>query len=134
MIATLPSATLFWSSLLGLLMVFLGLGVSFRRRATQVSLGDGGDGELIKRLRAFGNFTEFVPMILVLMALIELSGGAALFLHAAGGLLLAARVSHAVFLTPGSMTKGQRLGRQFGAGTTFLLLFLCSVYALILSI
>ncbi|GGY43108.1 MAPEG family protein [Parvularcula lutaonensis] len=128
----LPQATLLWAGLLGLLMAFLSIRVPLRRRALQVSLGDGGDGDLLARIRAFGNFIEYVPMILLLLLMIELSGGATAFIHACGALLFAARLSHGLMLTAGAMTRPQRMARMFGSGMTFLVLTMSSVYVIAL--
>lgn len=133
MIANLPQVTLFWAGVLGLLMLFLAVRVIAQRRATATSLGDGGDQELLGRIRSFGNFTEYVPMIIILMALIEMSGGATAFVHLVGALLVSARLSHGLLLSGGVMSKTQRMGRMFGASTTLLLMLACSIYALILS-
>lgn len=129
-----PHTTLLWGGLLGLVMAFLAVRVTLRRRALMVSLGDGGDEELLGRIRAFGNYTEYVPMALVLMALVELGGGAVWFLHLTGFLLFVARLSHGLSLTAGKMSPRQRMGRQFGTGITFLIVVLWSVYAVILGL
>jgi len=47
-------------------------------------------------IRIHGNNAEFVPLALLMMLVAELCGGQSLWLHIAGGALLAARVSHAL--------------------------------------
>lgn len=64
------------------------------RFANQVSLGDGGHSELQKRVRAHANFTETVPIALILLLLNELSGTADHWLYGLGGALVVARVFH----------------------------------------
>ena len=45
-----------------------------------------GDDELLQRaIRAHGNFTEYVPMMLILLAFLELSDASELKLHLLGG-------------------------------------------------
>lgn len=68
--------------------------VSVTRAKTKVSLGPGNDPTLLVRIRQFGNFAENVPLALVLMLLAEAQGLGAGWLHAAGALLLAARLVH----------------------------------------
>lgn len=51
-------------------------------------------------MRAHGNATEWTPLLVVLLLVLELSGAPSLWLHVAGGTLLLGRVLHAVgFLT-----------------------------------
>ena len=61
----------FYGALLGMLYVVLTLHVIFGRWKYKVSLGDGGEKELRRRIRAHGNFTENVPFTLVLLFLAE---------------------------------------------------------------
>lgn len=130
----MPTTTLLYASLLGLVMIVISVRVMLRRRAQQISLGDGGDAELLARSRAFANFAEYVPMALILMGLIELSGGSGAVLHVMGALFTFCRVAHAASMTPGQMTAQQRLGRQMGmAGTWLILMVLCG-YGLVLAV
>ena len=92
-VTQMPTTTLLYASLLGILIVVLGLRVSLRRRRHHVSLGDGGDPQLTFRIRALGNFVEYVPFAILLTALVELSGGRAAVLHGIGSVLLVARIS-----------------------------------------
>ena len=55
------------AGLLGLLGVVLTLQVGRLRGQKHVSLGDGGDPELLAAIRAHGNFMEFTPILLLLI-------------------------------------------------------------------
>ena len=56
-----------------------------------------GDEELLQRaIRAHGNFTEYVPTMLILMAFLELSDASELKLHMLGGAFLLGRVMHGI--------------------------------------
>lgn len=56
-----------------------------------------GDEELLQRaIRAHGNFTEYVPMMLILLAFLELSDISELKLHLLGGAFSLGRVMHGV--------------------------------------
>ena len=81
--------------LFGLLLIFLSMRVSLVRRDMQVSLGDGENEILQRRIRAHGNFVEFAPIGLLLLALAEHTGMGTLFIHLFGIVLLAGRVAHA---------------------------------------
>lgn len=84
-----------YAGLLALLFVFLSLRVIRFRRAAGVSLGDGGDEELRRRIRAHANFAEYAPLALILMTLAEVQGQAAWIIHLVGVPLVAGRAAHA---------------------------------------
>lgn len=66
---------------LAMIMLPLTLQVSLRRVAIgSVVFGDGGDDVLRRRIRAFGNFTEYTPLCLILLALLEAQGAGATWL------------------------------------------------------
>jgi hypothetical protein len=82
---------------LAIVMFPLTLQVSMRRLALgSVVFGDADDDTLRRRIRAFGNFIEYAPTCLVLLALMEAQGAHSLWLWIAGGLLLAGRIIHAL--------------------------------------
>ncbi len=84
-----------YAGLLALLFVLLSTRVIRFRRTARVSLGDGGDEELRRRIRVHGNFIEYAPLTLVLMLLAELQGQPAWAIHLIGGLLVIGRTAHA---------------------------------------
>ncbi|MGJ8686227.1 MAG: MAPEG family protein [Spongiibacteraceae bacterium] len=86
--------TLYFAAMFGLLHVIFTIRVGLYRASNQISLGDGGDKVLLKRIRAHGNFTENVPIALVLLLLNELNGLGEQSLLILGGLFLLARVTH----------------------------------------
>ncbi|WP_376098985.1 MAPEG family protein [Roseomonas sp. CCTCC AB2023176] len=92
----MPRATLLWAGLLGLVYLGLAVRVIRARGQARTALGHGGDRTLERAIRAHGNFAEYVPFALLLLLLAELSGMAGWAAHAAGALLLAGRVSHAL--------------------------------------
>jgi len=55
------------------LYVRLTLGVVKIRRREKVSLGDAGNEELLKAMRAQGNLTEWAPIALILLTVLELN-------------------------------------------------------------
>ncbi len=89
--------TLITAGLLGLVFLALTIRVLGRRMSGKIMIGDGGDAQMLERIRAHANFTEHVPLTLILMAGIELtSGHGSLWLWLAGGLLVIARIAHAI--------------------------------------
>jgi uncharacterized protein len=81
--------------LFGILLIILSLQVSLVRRDARVALGDGDNETLRRRIRAHGNFVEFVPIALLLLALAEHTGMGSLFIHLFGIILLVGRIAHA---------------------------------------
>lgn len=99
--------------------IYLGLfmRVSARRGALNCSFGDGGDADLLRRIRQHGNCAEWVTFVLILMMLAEGRGVAPIALHSAGGLLILGRLAHPFGLVPDSA--GHPL-RYLGNGTNLL--------------
>lgn len=116
--------TLFYAGLLALWFLVLSIRVVNLRGHSDANLGDGGDALLLRRIRGHGNFAEYVPLILILMALLESGGAAAWLLHAIGIVLVAARLLHGVSL---SFTEQWKFGRFYGTLLTFILLLVVGV-------
>lgn len=111
--------TAIYASLLAILFVFLSFRVAQRRIRFRVGLGTGENAELERAIRIQGNFAEYVPLALLLLAFFESGGAAPWAALAAGGLLLLARVLHAIGLTGSS---GRSPGRLVGATLTWFVL------------
>ena len=126
--------TLFYASILALIMAFLGLRIPGQRGRARVSLGDGGDPELTARIRTFGNFVEWVPMILVLMLMIESFSGSRYYLHLVGILLVVARIIHSQSLRANGTTKLQMRMRVTSTVITVCTLIASAIYGLMLAI
>lgn len=90
----MPITALF-AGLLAPLYILLALRVIAARRSARVSLGDGGDKDLARRMRVHANFAENAPFTLVLMGLAESLHASSTGLYAAGACLLAGRLLHA---------------------------------------
>ena len=73
----------------------LSLRVVGLRRVARINLGDGGNQEMTRRIRVHGNFIEYVPLTLILMALAELQGQPAWAVHLIGACLVIGRLAHA---------------------------------------
>ncbi len=73
------------------------------RNKTGVSLGDGGNPTLSVAIRRHANWAEHVPFALLLIALLELNGGAPGLLHGLGAGLLVTRILHPLGLKADNM-------------------------------
>jgi hypothetical protein len=91
--------TAFYAALLAFLFLALSMNVIRHRYRARTALGDGGDPRLARAIRAQANFAEYVPLTLVLMLGLELTGGPAWLLHLAGVFLLAGRLAHGAAFT-----------------------------------
>ncbi|HVR82635.1 MAG TPA: MAPEG family protein [Luteimonas sp.] len=127
----MPKITLLFASLHALLLLALIVPISRHRHQHKIGLGDGGDVVLARKIRAHANFIEFVPIALLLLALLELGGLPAAWLWGFGALLLLARVMHAVGL---SRHAGYSLGRFWGTALTMLVLLAMALAGLWLAL
>lgn len=114
----MPITSLF-VALAVLLVLVLAIRVAARRNAAAIGLGDGGDVELERRMRAHGNAVEYLPLALLELALLERADTPATLLYALGGTLILARVSHAIGL---SRSRGRSVGRALGMLGTWLVM------------
>jgi uncharacterized membrane protein YecN with MAPEG domain len=73
-----------YAGILALLIVWLSLNVIKLRRSKKVILGDGGETDLHYAIRAQGNATEYIPISLILLVLLELSGVNIWLVHSCG--------------------------------------------------
>ncbi len=84
-----------YAAILAVIFVALSIRVIALRRASKLPLGFQGDIALERRVRAQGNFAEYVPLALLLLAFVEMQGAQAWLLHAMALVLVAGRLSHA---------------------------------------
>jgi uncharacterized protein len=120
--------TLLTASLLALFYLVLVLRVSHGRLSYKISMGDAGNKDMQARVRIHANFSEYVPLILILMGILETSNGNPILLTVIGALLLMFRIFHAL----GLPRPAPNFLRMVGAGGTFLLLAALAVWGLIL--
>ena len=106
----LLSVTPIYIALLGLLFLPFTLRVGFYRVKNQINLGDGGDADMIKRIRGQGNFVETVPLALVLLLAMELMGASDIWLHALGATLVIGRLLHYLSITELAPFVGRPIG------------------------
>jgi hypothetical protein len=86
----------------GLLMLILGWRVIRFRQTKGVGIGDGGEAAFTRRIRAHANLTEWAPMTLIALLVVDLRGAGPYVVGGIGGALLVGRVMHAIGLTRSS--------------------------------
>lgn len=121
------TVTPLFAALLGLIFFFLSLRTSLERRRAKVSLGDGGDKGLLMAIRAHGNFIEYVPISLLLMAFLEMRAVSIYAIIVLGTMLVAGRCFHAIGIS--SANASVRL-RQVGSVLSLLVLLIASLWLL----
>ena len=114
----------FYAGLLGLIVVALAIHVGMQRARTGISILHGQDMALATAIRRHGNFTEAVPLVLIMLAALELNGASRGLLHGLGAALVLARVSHPFGLRHDNMRNPLR---NIGAGATTLVTIIAAV-------
>ena len=115
----IPTVVPIYAAIFAVMLVALSLRVAKTRGDVRVPIGDGGNTILLRRIRVQGNFTEYVPMALILFMFVELQGWPRWLVHGLCLELLAARLLHAYGIA--QEPEDIRL-RATGMATTALLL------------
>ncbi|GLQ26052.1 MAPEG family protein [Sulfitobacter pacificus] len=117
------------------LTAFIFLTLSWRviryRHAHVISLGDKGDKNLLKRMRAQANCAEYAPIALIIILLVELSAAPAIAVHLMGIALVAGRALHGYGF---ASTPQKIILRQIGMLLTLLVIALGALALLVHSI
>ena len=116
--------TAFYAGLLGLLYVVLSVRVIRLRKRYKIGINSGQEKELERAIRVHGNFSEYVPIALFLILLLELNQAEAWLLHALGAGILFGRLLHAMGL---DKSTGVTMYRTIGMVLTFLTIIVASV-------
>ncbi len=112
----LLTTTLCLAAAAAVLNLWISIRVGQIRQVAKVSVGDGGDERLLRRMRAHANFIENTPLVLILIAVIEMTGKGATWLAVVGGLFMLGRVAHAIGMD------GNAAQKLRGAGTAITML------------
>ena len=115
--------TMLYAGALGVVFLVLSIRVIAGRQSTKTYMGDGGNPKMLRLMRGHGNFAEYVPLVLVLMALLENSGASHAVMHGIGATLLAGRLLHAYTF---AFSDHFLPGRFLGINLTFLALLAAS--------
>ncbi|WP_369743803.1 MAPEG family protein [Pseudidiomarina sp. PP-1MA] len=119
------SVSLLYAGLLTLLYIVLAIDIIRLRWRHRVGIGTGNAQDLEVAVRIHGNFSEYVPLGLLLLVLMDLTGASASLLHGLGALLFVARISHALGL---KLSIGTSWARTVGVLGTFITLMLQAGY------
>jgi uncharacterized membrane protein YecN with MAPEG domain len=126
----LPSITATYLAVLALLYAALGLQVARLRRGNRVVFGHGENKKLRSAIRAHAHFAEYVPIIALMVAMLEMSGSPAMRIQMLMGTLLVVRLLHPLGMYAGPQTWRFRICRIGGMVVTLVLLTTCALLIL----
>ncbi|MGY0614673.1 MAPEG family protein [Vibrio sp. FJH11] len=109
--------TALYASVLAVLLVWLAIQVIKQRRVNKVAYADGGVEALQIVRTAQGNASEYIPITLILMALLEFNGAKPVWIHLTGVIFVIGRMIHAR-----GILKQSFKGRVKGMQLTFLII------------
>ena len=109
-----------------LINVWLSIRCGQVRTAEKVSVGDGGNDKVIRRMRAHANFNENTPIVLVMIAALEFAHTGSTALAAVAAVFMLGRVGHGLGMDGGSF----RIGRMIGTIITLLTQLGLAVWAI----
>ncbi len=107
---TLLPVTLTSAAAAAIIGVWLMLRIGQVRIGEKISIGDGGNEKLTRRMRAQANYIENTPFVLVLIAAIELSGKGHPWLAYVAGVYFLARIAHAIGMEAGDGPPARFIG------------------------
>ncbi|MDX1461396.1 MAG: MAPEG family protein [Xanthomonadales bacterium] len=126
--SNIPHVTVLYAGLLGLVSFAIANYVGTVRRKAKVSIGDGGNLDLIAAMRAQANFIEHAPLALIIIGLLEMNGVSSVAVHALGAGLVISRVLHPLGMGPKAPLP---LGRFIGTALVALVTLVASIWAIV---
>jgi len=123
----LPSITATYLAVLALLYTILAVQVGRLRMRDRAAFGDNGSLPLRSAIRAHANFIEYVPIITLMVAMLEMSGLAAAWVHLLMAALLVSRLLHPLGMYAAPNTLQFRVCRGGGITITLVLLLACAL-------
>ncbi len=121
-----PDITILFAGILGIMAIGIGATAGILRAKEGISIGDGGNRELLMRMRRHANFVENVPLALILIGLLEMQGVTSTAIYALGSALVLGIILH--FVGFGEDVRSPVRG--IGAGLTGLSILVASVWGI----
>ena len=125
---TLP-VTAFVAAICGIMLLITGIDTVRQRIRAKAPFGDHDDQKLISASRSHGNLAEHAPIVILLLAFLEMSRANHTALMAIGAVFLASRVAHIIGLYA-PMSTEPPLPRSIGVIVTWLTLSVLSGWTL----
>ncbi|MGC9270439.1 MAPEG family protein [Acidiphilium sp.] len=125
-----PHVTAIYAAILALIYMAISAWVVMGRGKFKIVHGDGGNPHLGRRIRAHANFNEYVPLILILAALLEARGAGPMTMNALLLPLVIARIIHPIGMVARENSVQQVLFRAPGALITWAVLIAAALLLL----
>lgn len=123
---TAPTVTMTTAGVLGVIYLILSMRIVFFRVNKKISLGVPADSKdpMFKLNRVHGNFSEYIPFLLFMMFLLDITRSNPLLLKISGGALILGRILHWLGIINKRVPNWQRM---LGAGLTFTVMGIFSI-------
>ena len=121
--------TLFYTSLITLLAIFLAYKVGIARGRSKTLLGEGDSSSLLQAIRSHGNLVEYAPLAMIMLGLLEMSQVDNLKLHLLGSLFFVSRILHAYGLSISSESTSYRVLGTIGTWVIMLAMSIYGIYS-----
>lgn len=122
---TLP-VTAFVAAICAIMLLITAIDTVRHRMRAKVAFGDNADQGIISASRSHGNLAEHAPIVILMLAFLEMSRANHMGLMAIGALFLAGRVSHIIGLYAKAEPGKPPLPRSIGVILTWLTLAILS--------
>lgn len=122
-----PDITILYAGILGIMAIGIGATAGVLRAKEGISIGDGGNHELLLRMRRHANFVENVPLALILIGLLEMQGVSSIAIYALGSALVLGRIMHFI----GFGEDVRNVVRGIGAGLSGLTIAVSSIWGIV---
>jgi len=126
---SMPELTMLYGAIFGLMSIAISSRAGLLRGKTKISIGDGGNQEMLLAMRRHANFVEYVPLALIIIAMMEMNRAPDHAIHGLAGALVVARIAHAFGLHHSNIMTGGRIG---GAMLTALVTVVASIWSIAL--
>lgn len=121
----------FFAAILAIFYVYLSFNVVKNRNRSKMPLIFWEDPRLTEAIRAHGNFSEYAPIFLILLALMEINSNSGLWLYIAGGIFTLARVFHSYSILVHEPKTGSLKLRVAAMILTFIPILSISVFLIV---
>lgn len=126
-----PATTALYAAVLAVIYIGLTGWVITGRLTKDTLFGDGGDTAFLRRIRAHANFIEYVPLALILVALLEAGGGSQGLVEALLIALVVARILHPIGMLAPKNSVQQFACRGGGIITTLIVILVAAILLLL---
>ena len=117
----IPRIALGVTAVFVLMSIPMAIAVGVKRARTGILLLHGDNADLLRLMRAHGNFVEYVPLALLALAGAEIAGAAPWLVALCGAALLLARLIHYFGLRAAADSKGRAIGAGMTTATMLVL-------------